>query len=162
MTTLASLPDLNTVYSSAVESASTALASNQPDMFDNLWVKLANITGNPTPAPTTTAAPAIAAAPSSPTTNPAAAPASSPSSRGVLGNLAQLEQWAADLVTRQPDQGGGLSLEDLVFIVLGVLLIAAAVFSFVFTFNQTQQVVKSGVKAARGAVDAKVAAALAA
>jgi hypothetical protein len=51
-------------------------------------------------------------------------------------------------------------LEDAIFIVLGLLLVAGAIFSFVFTFKQTQQVVKAATGKARGALDAKVAEAL--
>lgn len=156
MTALPALPDLAALSAQAAQSATAALQSDTPDMFDNLWVKLANITGHPTPAPTATA-PITSTAPSSPSST-AAAPTSTPKAQGG-GVLGSLESWALGLVTPTGDQGGGLSLEDLVFIVLGVLLIAAAVFSFVFTFDQAKGVGKEFIK---GAVEGGKAAALAA
>jgi hypothetical protein len=160
MTMLGTLPAL-AVITPQGSTTNAIQGADAPDMFDNLWIKLADLTGNPTTAPAsspiataTTAAPTTTAAPSSTTAAPS-------SGGGLLSNLAKLEQWAADLVTRQPDPqssgGAGLSLEDLVFITLGVLLIAAAAFSFVFTLKETQNVVKGATKAARGAVDAKLA-----
>jgi hypothetical protein len=122
--------------------------------------------------------PAISPAPSSPApitasqTASAAAQASAPTSSaakstGILDqakNLLSWGSWAGAVVNRQdnPDEGfTGVSLEDLVFIAVGLILLAAAVGSFVFTFNETKSVSKTIVKTARGAADAKLAAALA-
>jgi hypothetical protein len=92
---------------------------------------------------------------------------SSPAAAGTAGagvkyptgspTLDSLEEWASGLVQRTP-LGHWITLEDLVFIVLGLLLLAAAFFSF----RQTQTVIKSSVKNVRGAIDTKAAAALAA
>jgi hypothetical protein len=122
--------------------------------------------------------PAISPAPSSPApitasqTASAAAQAPAPTSSaakspGLLDqakNLLSWGSWAGAVVNRQdnPDEGfSGVSLEDLVFIAVGLILLAAAVGSFVFTFNETKSVSKTIVKTARGAADAKLAAALA-
>jgi hypothetical protein len=122
--------------------------------------------------------PAISPAPSSPApitasqTASAAAQAATPTSSaakspGLLDqakNLLSWGSWAGAVVNRQdnPDEGfTGVSLEDLVFIAVGLILLAAAVGSFVFTFNETKSVSKTIVKTARGAADAKLAAALA-
>lgn len=122
--------------------------------------------------------PAISPAPSSPApitasqTASAAAQESTPTSSaakspGILDqakNLLSWGSWAGAVVNRQdnPDEGfTGVSLEDLVFIAVGLILLAAAVGSFVFTFNETKSVSKTIVKTARGAADAKLAAALA-
>lgn len=122
--------------------------------------------------------PAISPAPSSPApitasqTASAAAQASAPTSSaakstGILDqakNLLSWGSWAGAVVNRQdnPNEGfTGVSLEDLVFIAVGLILLAAAVGSFVFTFNETKSVSKTIVKTARGAADAKLAAALA-
>jgi hypothetical protein len=83
----------------------------------------------------------------------------------VWSSLGSLASWASGLVNRKdnPDEGfSGISLEDLVFIAVGLILLAAAVGSFVFTFNQTKSVGKTIIKTARGAADAKLAATLAA
>ena len=144
MTALPALPDLAALSAQAAQSATAALQSDTPDMFDNLWVKLANITGHPTPAPT--AAAPITSTASSPSST-AAAQAPAPKAQGG-GALSQLEAWALGLVTPKTDQGGGLSLEDLVFIVLGVLLIAAAIFSFRPAQDFAKEFSRSAVKAA--------------
>jgi hypothetical protein len=64
---------------------------------------------------------------------------------GVKG-LATLENWAAGLVTRTQTAGGGLSLEDLVLIVLGLILLGGAVATFAFKGSETVvQAASSGV-----------------
>lgn len=63
--------------------------------------------------------------------------------------LKALEEWAANLVSRsdEPDTSG-VTLEDIVFILLGVLLIAAALFSFRTTQTFVKEFSKSAAKAA--------------
>lgn len=78
-------------------------------------------------------------------------------------NMLSWGSWAGAIVNRKdnPDEGfTGVSLEDLIFIAVGLILLAAAVGSFVFTFNETKSISKTIVKTARGAADAKLAAAL--
>jgi hypothetical protein len=89
----------------------------------------------------------------------------SPTSPGVMSSLGSLSSWAAALVSRKDNTESGfagVSLEDIIFIAVGLILLAAAVGSFVFTFNETKSISKTIVKTARGAADAKLAAALAA
>lgn len=70
--------------------------------------------------------------------------------------------WAADLVNRDKPPHGGVSLEDIVLILLGLILLASAVVGLIFTFDATKQTAKTITKTARGVVDAKAAEALAA
>jgi hypothetical protein len=79
-----------------------------------------------------------------------ASPSSSASSSGLWSSLGKLAQWASALVSSaNPAEPLGLSLEDLLFVVVGLVLIAAAF----FTFHETQQVLKKATRAARGAAD---------
>lgn len=72
-------------------------------------------------------------------------------SKGAIASAVALEEWAAGIVSRT-STGTGLSLEDIVFILLGLLLVAAAVFSFKETrtaiSNVTDTVTKGAGKAA--------------
>jgi hypothetical protein len=77
-----------------------------------------------------------------------ASPPSSASSSGLYGSLGTLAKWAAALVS-SPTETTGLSLEDILFIVVGLVLIAAAF----FTFHETQSVIKQATRTARGAAD---------
>ena len=87
----------------------------------------------------------------------AAAPASSSaSSSGLYGSLGTLAKWAAALVS-SPTEKTGLSLEDILFVVIGLVLIAAAF----FTFHETQSVIQKATKTVRGAADKAVLAAVA-
>ena len=118
------------------------------------------------PAPITASQTASAAAQAS-TAAPSStsSPATSPGLLDSAKKLFSWATWAGDVVSRQdnPESGfTGISLEDLIFIAVGLILLAAAVGSFVFTFNETKSVSKTIVKTARGAADAKLAAALAA
>ena len=94
-----------------------------------------------------TASPPGAAAPT-----PAAA-----SSPGLYGSLGTLAKWAAALVS-SPTEATGLSLEDILFVVIGLVLIAAAF----FTFHETQSVIQKATKTVRGAADKAVMTAAAA
>lgn len=79
---------------------------------------------------------------------------------GASNYLSTLESWAASLVERSTEPAKGVSLEDIVLMVLGVLLIAAALMAMVFSFKETQSLVRSTVKTARGAADKAVVAAI--
>lgn len=76
---------------------------------------------------------------------PAAAPAaaSGSSSSATTNYLAIIEKWLANLVT------GGVSLEDIIFVVIGLMLLAAGVFSF----RGTQTVIKTAAKTAGHAAE---------
>ena len=116
------------------------------------------------PAPITASQTASAAAQAAAPTSSASSSQTSPGVWEQAKNLLSWGSWAGAVVNRQdnPDEGfTGVSLEDLVFIAVGLILLAAAVGSFVFTFNETKSVSKTIVKTARGAADAKLAAALA-
>lgn len=119
--------------------------SGDLDSLGNIWNKAGQYIGNVKSQSTTAQSPPVSPGPSSPP------PTAS------TDYLKTLEKWAAGLVSDQTT-GGGLSLEDLILIVLGLMLIGAAV----FTFRDTQNVVKTITKTARGAADTKLAAALAA
>ena len=120
------------------------------------------------PAPSSTAPITASQTVSAAAQAPAAtsSPSSSQTSPGILQqakNMLSWGSWAGAIVNRQdnPDEGfTGVSLEDLIFIAVGLILLAAAVGSFVFTFNETKSISKTIVKTARGAADAKLAAAL--
>ena len=73
---------------------------------------------------------------------------SSASSSGLYGSLGTLAKWAAALVS-SPTETTGLTLEDILFIVVGLVLIAAAF----FTFHETQSVIQKATKTVRGAAD---------
>jgi LPXTG-motif cell wall-anchored protein len=94
---------------------------------------------------------ALANMPSSPATasSPAAAGKPASSGAGALTALVTLEKWAAGLVSRSSEPNTGLSLEDIVFIVLGLLMLAGAL----FTFKETKTTVQNITRSARGAVD---------
>jgi hypothetical protein len=65
--------------------------------------------------------------------------------------LRTLEEWAANLVSHQDDESAGhvgITLEDIVFVILGLLLIAAALFSFKTTQTFAKEFSKSAMKAA--------------
>lgn len=77
-------------------------------------------------------------------------PSQPASSSSLYGSLGKLAQWASALVSSaNPAEPLGLSLEDLLFVVVGLVLLAAAF----FTFHETQQVLKKATRAARGAAD---------
>lgn len=90
-------------------------------------------------------------------------PSTSSSSTGTSSSpLATLEEWAAGIVSRKqlaPGLAPGLmTLEDIVLIVIGLMLIGAAV----FTFRETQQVVKQVTRTVRSTADRAITAAAAA
>lgn len=78
----------------------------------------------------------------------AAASSSSASSSGLWSSWGKLAEWASALVS-SPTEATGLSLEDILFIVVGLVLLAAAF----FTFHETQSVIKQATRTARGAAD---------
>jgi len=65
-----------------------------------------------------------------------------------IGALAKLEQWASNLVTRTTTPNTGITLEDIVFVIVGLILIGAAVFSFKGTQTVIDTVTKTASKAA--------------
>ena len=72
------------------------------------------------------------------------------SSSGLWGSLGKLTQWASALVSSaNPAEPLGLSLEDVLFVVIGLVLIAAAF----FTFHETQSAIKQVTGSVRGAAD---------
>ena len=80
--------------------------------------------------------------------------ASSSTSTGIvsglaqsIGSLAKLEQWASNLVTRNTAPNTGITLEDIVFVVVGLILIGAAVFSFKGTQTVIDTVSRTAAKA---------------
>jgi hypothetical protein len=89
------------------------------DTAGNLWNEAGDYMGNVSSSP--------------------AAPATPAASSSTLGAAAKLTQWAAGLVSRSTAPGTGISLEDIVFIVLGLMMMGAAL----FTFEQTKTVVKN-------------------
>lgn len=173
---LAALPTLDSLVQAAAQQYTDTLGN----IFNSDGWHIGVVPGSVADVGTsgTRTTPAISPAPSSPApitasqTASAAAQAAAPTSSaakspGLLDqakNLLSWGSWAGAVVNRQdnPDEGfTGVSLEDLVFIAVGLILLAAAVGSFVFTFNETKSISKTIVKTARGAADAKLAAALA-
>jgi LPXTG-motif cell wall-anchored protein len=105
----------------------------------------------------TTPTSSAAAAGSGGSRGSSSAAAGGSSSPGAIGSLVALEKWAAGIVTRSTAPTTGISLEDIVLIVLGILLVAGALFSF----KQTKNVVQTITKNARGAADKAVSSKLA-
>jgi hypothetical protein len=175
---LAALPSLN----SLLEAAAQQYTDSMGNIFNSEGWHVGSVPGSQADVGTNgfRVTPSLSPAPSSPapltasqTTSGAAKAASSsssspssPSSPSLLDSAKKMfswATWAGDIVSRQdnPDAGfTGISLEDLIFIVVGLILLAAAVGSFVFTFKETKSVGQTIIKTARGAADAKLAAAL--
>lgn len=65
-----------------------------------------------------------------------------------IASLASLEQWASNLVTRNTSPNTGITLEDIVFVIVGLILIGAGVFSFKGTQTVINTVTKTAAKAA--------------
>jgi hypothetical protein len=126
----------------------SGVLDSQGNMWNSGGQYIGQLTGTPAP---TTPAPGPAATVSSPS-SPAAAASSSGSgtSSGAIGTLAK---WAAGLVTGT-SSGSGFTLEDFVLIVLGLLLIAAAIFGFKGTQEAIQNVSRGATKAAETAAAA--------
>jgi hypothetical protein len=116
----------------------------------------------PDPYPPPVVTPTVDAAPSSAAGSPGAISTITKAGVSAISNLSKFSQWAGDIVSRDDQTGDGVSLEDLIFIVLGVLLIAAAVFSFVFTGDQVKGIAKDVVKSAAAPEAAAATAAVAA
>lgn len=91
-----------------------------------------------------TQTPAPAPAPAEPTslyTTASSAPtgAVNTSSNSGGGNLATAKEWFDAIVSRALTPNSWLTLEDLIFLVIGLILIAAAVFSFKGTQTVIEQ-----------------------
>jgi hypothetical protein len=90
-----------------------------------------------------------------PATTPTAATASPASSTGLLSqalsgisSLGKIQTWFANLVTGNESANSFLNLEDVIFILVGLLLVGAALFSFKGTQTVIQQVSKTASRAA--------------
>lgn len=175
---LAPLPALPSIEASM--QAATAPQDSGLGVFDQLWIKLAKL-ANPSQA--TAIDNAAASSASSPAASSQAQQAAQQAANqaqaqadqakaqggGVMGGLEALGAfftWAADVVNRdQAPAGGGVSLEDLILIVLGLVLLAAAVVGLVFTSAPAKAVRKeigslagTAKSTARGAAHSAVSA----
>ena len=122
----------------------TSLPSLPPLTGDTSWIdNPTGMEGLPTPiAP---------ARPSTSSATPASSSAAAATSTPTAGYLSQLEQWAAGLVNKATVPSTGLSLEDIIFILVGLILVAAAVFSFKGAQTVVQTVSRTASKAAEAA-----------
>jgi hypothetical protein len=116
------------------------------DAAGNLWNEAGQYIGK-----MTSSGPQMSGTPTPLTTAGTAASSSTGTSTGIIagvaqsiGALAKLEQWASNLVTRSTTPNTGITLEDIVFVVVGLILIGAAVFSF----KGTQTVINTAAKTA--------------
>jgi hypothetical protein len=128
---------------------STGVQANM-DSLGNLWNSAGQYIGNMTAissglSPMPTPAPSPSAATSAANTTPSSA---TPSPSAASSPLATLEKWAAALVDRGTTKGG-ITLEDMVLIVIGLMLVGAAV----FTFKDSQTVIKNVTKTASKAAE---------
>lgn len=158
---MASLPSLPSLSGFLTQPATTSLPTSvvppggYSDASGHIYNSEGIYVGN-LPSPLTAAPATSQSTASTPKTDTSPTVASS-----GTNYLQTLEQWAANLVDRNTQPSKDISLEDIVLIVLGVLLVGAALVAMVFTFNETQRLVKSATKTARGAADAAIVGAVA-
>jgi hypothetical protein len=120
--------------------------SGSMDSVGNIWSEAGQYLGNVATIFDNTQTPSPVPAPTVPSTSTTAktSGSSTSTSPGSGSALATLAKWAAGIVTGSK----GLDLEDMVFIVLGLMLVGAAVFSFKETQTVVQNVTKGASKAA--------------